>query len=239
MELRHERKCLARDVSPWNSDPGPRLRTSFNDVEIEKKVDRSLRGISDEEGHHFLRAVCCDREKAARMLADKLALLNRKVWGDETALQYCVVENQIDAVRFLLQAGAHPSIADTSGRSAITDAVFGGKREMVALLLDHGVSVEAVNVTGETLLFIAAERGDTEMVTLLLERGANPNAPCPYTPLYAALYADSAEVMQLLLQVGADPHVPDLDGHALLDLAREEGKLECGAILQKALNRPK
>lgn len=201
-----------------------------------KKVDRSLRRISDEEGHRFLRALCCDLDKAARMLADKPALLNRKVWGNETALHYCVVENQIEAVRFLLEASADPTIPDESGGSAITEAVLLGNREMVALLLDHGVSVESVNATGETLMFIAAEKGDSEMVKLLWVRGANVNVQCPYTPLYAALYADSPDIMKLLLEAGADPRVPDLDGHTLLDLAREEGKQQCAAILQHALN---
>lgn len=96
------------------------------------------------EGHQykkFLEAMTRDPE-----------LIERRNGIGETLLCWFVIENQIEQVRWLLEAGAESSTSDKFGGSAIIHAVQLGYHEMATLLINSGVDLRGVNSDGISLI---------------------------------------------------------------------------------------
>ena len=70
----------------------------------------------------FRDAVLTDRATALKMLAADPSLLHRKSSVGETALHGCAVENQIDAVAWLLSRGASLNTATDFGDTPLSHA---------------------------------------------------------------------------------------------------------------------
>ena len=134
--------------------------------------------------------------------------VNGRCPGGSTPLMYAVFYGDAAMVRFLLEKGADPNIANDAGATALMWAA--GDLEKTRLLVEHGADVNAHSDGGRTPLMIAAGRfGSGAAVKLLLEHGANPSATAPglVVPLSvlseAASTGDQAAV-EMLLDHGAD-----------------------------------
>src|SRR5579872_4706809 len=122
-----------------------------------------------------------------------------------SALVYAAAQGHLDAVRLLLERGAH------------VDAT------LVKLLLEAGADVNAADSKGDTPLLKAAWLGvPLEVVSLLLERGAEVNAQNAggQTALMLAAGWSSDDIVQLLLEHGADHAMADKKGRTALMYAR-------------------
>nr|XP_045752720.1 ankyrin repeat domain-containing protein 34A isoform X3 [Mirounga angustirostris] len=80
------------------------------------------------------------------------------------------VRNKARMVRYLLEQGADPNIADRLGRTALMHACAGGGGAAVAsLLLAHGADPSVRDHAGASALVHALDRGDRETLATLLD----------------------------------------------------------------------
>ena len=130
------------------------------------------------DGYEFLKAV---RDGEAQKVTDTLnepgstVINHRDRTTGETALHIVTKQREPIWIRFLLQKGANPNIADRDGVTPLMIASSFGYFEEVKELLKGGARVDVSNDAGETPLISAVHRRDTEMMKLLLEHGANPD----------------------------------------------------------------
>jgi ankyrin repeat protein/uncharacterized protein YecT (DUF1311 family) len=78
-----------------------------------------------------------------------------------------------EIVVMLLDHGVDANARDTSGDTALMEAVRAGRRDRVQLLLDRGADVNVQSRMGRTALHLAVEAEDADMLKLLLARGAD------------------------------------------------------------------
>ena len=127
-------------------------------------------------GYEFLKAVK-DRDgaEATKLLeTTNGTIINaRDKTSGESAMH--IVTQRRDAlwIRFLVDRGANPNIADKNGVTPLQIAANLGYIEGVEALLKAGASVDVANSTGETPLITAVLRRDVGMTRLLLINGAN------------------------------------------------------------------
>ena len=103
-----------------------------------------------------------------------------------TALMRAAKSNDLEAMKVLLDAGADPRLAMTSGSNAL--GLVAGTRPgpgansaeritaSVRLLVEHGADPNAIAARGETPLITAARLGSNAVVRTLVELGADMNA---------------------------------------------------------------
>ena len=130
------------------------------------------------DGYKFIEAVR-DRDGAtatAMLDVPGNTIVNaREIGSGETALHAVVQRRDLTWVRFLLQRGANPNIADKNGVYPIQLAAQLGFIEGVEQLIKRGARMDVSNATGETPLISAVHRRDLKMIELLVERGASPD----------------------------------------------------------------
>ncbi len=130
------------------------------------------------DGYEFLKAV---RDRDGQKVTDTLnepgaTIVNtRDKATGETALHIVTSRRETVWVRFLLQKGANPNIADRDGTTPLMIATGLGEVEAAEILIKRGAKVDVSNATGETPLIAAIHRRDLPMIKMLLEHGANPD----------------------------------------------------------------
>jgi ankyrin repeat protein len=163
---------------------------------------------------------------AARTLADAGADLNATAPGGTTALVLAIINDHYDLGAMLLEKGADPNIADSTGMAALYAAV-----DMHTLTAYIGRPEPKLPDQLDSL----------DMVRLLLARGANPNARLKTrkpprgqsggdpslgegtTPLMRAAKTGDVVMMRLLLEHGADPNARQKNGTTLFMIASGMG----------------
>lgn len=116
------------------------------------------------------------------------------------------VKGDLAQVKKLVDEGADVNATDSSKRTALLEAAWGGHTDVVKYLVDCGASVNCVEVSGYTPLMRAAEEGHTAVVTLLLKKNADVNARGNVrgsTPLMLAAEKGEVKIVELLLDGGA------------------------------------
>ncbi|WP_247710967.1 ankyrin repeat domain-containing protein [Qipengyuania vesicularis] len=130
------------------------------------------------DGYKFIKAVRDrDGDVATALLNEPgSTIVNaREITTGETALHAVVQRRDLTWVRFLLQRGANPNIADKNGVYPLQIAAQLGFIEGVERLIEGGAEVDVSDVTGETPLISAVHRRDVKMVEVLVVNGANPD----------------------------------------------------------------
>ena len=130
------------------------------------------------DGYKFIKAVRDRDGTVATQLLDEpgTTVINaREVTTGETALHAVVQRRDLTWLKFLLQRGANPNIADKQGIYPIQTAAQLGFIEGVERLVQGGADIDVSDSTGESPLISAIHRRDLEMVELLIENGANPD----------------------------------------------------------------
>jgi ankyrin repeat protein len=88
-------------------------------------------------------------------------------------LTYAVSNENLVAVRVLLEGGANTERGAASQNTARHTAARKGYLEICRLLLDWGAKVDSLNIWKNTPLHVAAWTGHLPVVKLLVERGAD------------------------------------------------------------------
>ncbi len=122
--------------------------------------------------------------------------------------------------KFLDKKDPRPANA---ARTALIEASFEGKTEVVAHLLSLKASTGMEDKQGWTALAAAAWKGDTAIIGKLLDAGADINAQDAekWTPLQDALNGNHPEAALLLLSRGANPLLKNADGMNALEVAMD------------------
>lgn len=147
-----------------------------------------------------------------------------------TPLHYCsmVPEENVEAARVLLRAGAHANIFNDEGNTPLHLAIIHRANNVANVLLKEGLASPSLsNKSGESPLhlLIAAHPDNTEMIRLLIECKCDPtikNEEC-VTPLHlAAQDSASLDAVKVLIELKADVNIPDWRGKTPLHYAVQE-----------------
>ncbi|MBK6982962.1 MAG: ankyrin repeat domain-containing protein [Betaproteobacteria bacterium] len=112
---------------------------------------------------------------AAALLLRRGAQINSRFGGEgQTALHRAAAQNEVQMVKFLLDHGADPNVADADGNTPLLVTAYKGHLEVALLLIAAKADLDvAESRYGITPLMEAARKGHVELVGMLLAAGAN------------------------------------------------------------------
>jgi len=115
-----------------------------------------------------------DAVEQAQKLIDQGANVNRQFLTEDntTCLMGVSAVGAVEAVEFLLQAGADPNLETFQGHTALRFAVNGGHVEVVRLLIESGADVNHKAADGEAPLVIAQRLKNDQVTEVLRAAGA-------------------------------------------------------------------
>lgn len=149
-----------------------------------------------------------DAKKAQELLSRGANINTQEPTNGHFALQYAINWPDAGLVKMLVERGADVNLADTSGYTALIDAVRDNKPEYTTIakfLIEHGANVHSSN---DEAIFAAARGADHEVVQLLIGKGAPVNLHDAKndgdTVLMTAAGGASVETIKLLVAAGAD-----------------------------------
>jgi len=173
-----------------------------------------------------------------------------------TALYTAAAEDDPDAVRCLIEAGAVVSVGGSpQGATPLMVASENGHLECVRMLIEAGadldmhVSCDAQpdfdpsaedDPSAEWIpppLVLAAGNGHQEVVRILIRAGADLNikfGPCRNSPLHELCAAGRVQMARTLLDADADPSAQDVDGRSVLFVSCMCDQPECAALVLTA-----
>jgi len=109
-------------------------------------------------------------------------------------------------------------------------------------LINEGANINAQGPMGTTALMWAATNGHADCVKLLLANGADDTLTeliDGYTALMAAAHWGCAEACKELSKNTSVIDIKDSGGKTALDIAKEQGHVECAKIIEAAfINLP-
>jgi ankyrin repeat protein len=145
--------------------------------------------------------------EAAKLLLDAMPDFNYVRSLEESPVFGFVVGKQTALLESILRRGINVDQRDTCGRTALLHAIKHEHISGVTLLLEFGADASASDNCQITPLYVAAEMGLEAVVELLLQRGArvdDTKVYGAYTPLDAAILANSIKAVSLLIEHGAN-----------------------------------
>ncbi|GFH26472.1 ANK_REP_REGION domain-containing protein [Haematococcus lacustris] len=140
-----------------------------------------------------------------------------------------------DTVTTLLELGADPNGAGTSGLLPLIAAAEHGHTKVVTTLLGAGATPDVSTSSGTTPLRAAILSGEGGCITALLGAGARPDMETARgTPLTTAATVGDCETLQLLLDHGATIDHETRDGFtALMAAVREDKRAAVQLLLRR------
>ena len=175
-------------------------------------------------------------DEGLRLLKAEPDLISVRDGLGETPLHYLAVENQLSAVRALVEHGAEVNTLNDCGGTPLSEAASLGHVELVKYLLSVGAKLR-IEGQKEPVLHEAVRSGSAEMTGLLLEAGAEVNAvnDIRETPLHLAAQDDkNLELARVLIQSGADINAKGLFDETVLAVAQRSGANGIAAELTQA-----
>ena len=155
-----------------------------------------------------------------------------------TALMLAYWKENVEAIRFLLNAGADPNIANAVGATCIHHAVFGGcNKETLQIIIEYGANVNAIDKNSRTALMLACQKGNVEAINVLLNAGADiniRNANGSACILFAVVGGCHKETLQAIIDHGADINATNEDSRTALMIACVRGDVEAIHVLLNA-----
>ena len=133
----------------------------------------------------------------------------------------------IMAVKLFLTAGMNININNSEKRTALEQAIYKGRIEVVDFLLSKNADP---NINNGKALQIAIEKGSIDLVKKLLNKGATSNSG---VPLIVALNAARFDIAKILLAKGIDNPNVIWNGDTPLTIAVKKSNIE---IIQNLLN---
>ncbi|NUQ63112.1 MAG: ankyrin repeat domain-containing protein [Pirellulales bacterium] len=151
----------------------------------------------------------------------------------ESELFFARFDDDLTALRKLLDAGEDVNARDREGSTVLIYAAGFGQTAFVSELIARGADVNAQDEEGYTALHAAAAHHCLEIVELLLKHGANVDACDQHgnTPLSKAVYFQSPDrnrdaVIKCLIAHGADQTRKNKYGVSPIDLIAGSGNIE-------------
>jgi uncharacterized protein len=185
--------------------------------------------------HRMIVAAFASREALRELIAKEPHLMTERTGLGETPLHYLAVENQIEAVRLLVEKGASVNTVNECGSTPLSDAASLGYDELVGFLLGSGAQLSLPGQE-EPVLHAAVRGGSSTIVLRLLRAGASPDGcnDLSETPLHLAAESDDRlEVLQLLLEAGGDPTLRRIFDETPLNVALNNNSYRCAELLRQ------
>lgn len=154
----------------------------------------------------MMTATRAGRADAVRLLAALGADPLKPDAGGWIPLMICVAGSRDDDVlEALLEAGADPNLANSSGLTPLEGAARAGHDTKISKLIAYGADPNAVPLTGFTPLYYAIEEQSEKTVQALLSNGADASYKCKgdWTPMLAAMKTGNFEIAKQLRASGA------------------------------------
>ena len=153
-----------------------------------------------------------DDIEAMRRLIEQGADVNATD-GDMSLVRFAVSTYRAEALEFLLENGAEPSLElpDEDGWRPLHIACAQDTLSCVPALLAAGADVNAKTNNGSSALFVLAGRLDLKRSACvakdLLKCGADASEPTEkrHSPLLAAILRNNRDLVKVLLRAGAEP----------------------------------
>ena len=190
----------------------------------------------DAEGRTTLHDAClgAGSGQMLRLLLTHGAHLDAEDVHSATPLSLAVQQRNLDTVRFLLAAGADPTVRlQTTGELAANRNHAAYK--IVQALLEAGGDPNRMGESYESLLGRAVQANNTNFVWLLLDHGASLTTPQMRTVedslLFKALPVANPDIIRMLLDHGADFTAKGGSGRTALMLAAESYQPETALLL--------
>jgi ankyrin repeat protein len=130
--------------------------------------------------------------------------------------------NLVDMTVHLLKAGADVNIVNSTGHTALAEAVNKNIIPIVQLLLNHGADTSITDIAGHNALFRAVHEGHVFMMDMLVKRGASITAVDNHgnTVLMSALSERQELAAEWLIQHGGvDINAANNEGFTALHTA--------------------
>lgn len=121
-------------------------------------------------------------------------------------------KGDLAAVKKFVAEGVNANTADSSGRTPLIEAAWGGHADVVKYLVDKGADVNAADNVGYTALMRACEEGHEPVIAYLIHKNASVNVRGKVrgtTPLMVAAEQGHIKVLELLLSHGATINAVD------------------------------
>ncbi|XP_066354354.1 uncharacterized protein [Miscanthus floridulus] len=172
------------------------------------RIREAVEAVRDELGDGALHvAAMHGRTRLCAYLLEEFHMdVNAAAVSGQTPLSYAVCsDDNVDAVRFLLDHDADPNKPVDHGCNSLHIAAAKGVCVIVELLLSKGADVNSVSYCG-TPLHVAAMENKGAVMKILLDYNADCNKELYtiFTPLLTALCARSLSCVKLLIKAGAD-----------------------------------
>ena len=218
----------------------PKGNTSAINVLLNAGADAK---IADDEGStclHYAAGGDCSK-KVLQTLIECGGDVNVTNKTNKSPLIIACQKGKTDVVHVLLDAGADPSVADTTGNTCLHYASLAGNcsKQVLQTVIDHGADVNAINKMNASPLSFACSRGNADAINVLLKAGAYANnadeALGGNTCLHLAVLENcSKETLQTIIDHGADVNAANKYDVTALLIAREIGHEDAINVLLKA-----
>lgn len=151
-------------------------------------------------------------------------------------------KGDLSAVKKLISDGADVNATDSSGRTALVEAAWGGHTEVVKYLIEKGADVNTCDNAGYTALMRASEEGHTAVVSTLVQKGADVNICGKVrgtTALMLAAEQGHIKPLEILIEHGAKVNAIDQYEETAMARAYRTNQLKAAEYLESKGGRGK
>ncbi len=127
--------------------------------------------IKDTRFYELRNAAYADLPLARKLIQNDPSIVTAKNSIGETAFHFLVVENQFEAVEFLVRHGSDINNRNDFGTPAIVEAAQLGYVEMIDLLLNLGAGVDVAEMVEWMEMFNVKEEKRNQIIAVLQKHG--------------------------------------------------------------------
>lgn len=148
-----------------------------------------------------------------------ISLLDLRDNDDRLPIHYCVIFNNIVALKKLIKYGCFLNAFDRNGYNALHMSTYYRYENISEELIKGGIDLNAKLLTGENALHISCNLQSINIAKLLINYGIDINSQDyehEFTSLHYAITTSNKEIIMLLLKNGADVNIQDYYGNTVI-----------------------